>query len=225
MKTIGIIGGMGWEASALYYQRINEIVHQRLANMASAEIVLHSLNNKVAALMMYRNQWDQLAELIQVKATQLETAGAECIAIACNSAHHIANQLKLDVPLLHIADAVGEEAKCNNHQSLMLLGTKFTCSMDFYARRLESFGVEVKIPSTQQIDKIHKFIYTKLKTGDFSSNASNDFLAICQELSTEADGLILGCTELPLLVKEETDLVFYDTIELHCQQLANWSLR
>jgi aspartate racemase len=228
MKTIGLIGGMGWEASAHYYRRINELVHAKLNNMASAQINLISLNNRLPAKQMYKNQWPQLLKLLEDAAHRLQASGIDCLALACNSVHHIANDLEagLDVPFIHIADAVGEEAQSNHHKKLALLGTKFTCGLDFYQERLKKFDLEVVLPPQAIIDEVHLMIYEKLKNGRFPEKAQKRFLAICRDLPKECDGIILGCTELPLLVEGhvQEDLFFYDTIELHCRKLADFSL-
>lgn len=224
-KTIGLIGGMGWEASAVYYQRLNEIIHAELQNMACADILMHSLNNRLPAQLMYHDKWSDLAELLKDSAQKLENAGAECIALACNSVHHVADDLAQNIkaPLLHIADAVGEEAQRRKHKKLCLLGTKFTCQMDFYKTRLESFDLEVTTPKKDDLNRIHNIIYHKLKKGRFSEHAESEFTTICERLQKENDGLILACTELPLLLKSNSPQI-YDTIELHCQMIAKFSL-
>ena len=225
LKSIGLIGGMGWEASAVYYQRINQIIHAELKNMASADILMHSLNNRLPAQLMYRNQWDELAKLLIDSAKKLERASAQCIALACNSVHHVAEQIEqeIDIPLLHIADAVAQEAKQRKHSKLCLLGTKFTCQMDFYKDRLELYDLDLTTPDKADIDRIHKIIYQKLKTGVFDSQAHSDFTKVCEKLKEENDGLILACTELPLLLKSDSPQI-YDTIELHSQMIAKFSL-
>ena len=223
--TIGLIGGMGWEASAVYYQRLNEIIHAELKNMACADILMHSLNNRAPAKMMYHDNWDELSDLLLSSAKKLENAGAKCIALACNSVHHMADQIdeQIKIPFLHIADAVGEETKKRQHKKLCLLGTKFTCKMDFYKKRLEQFDLEVTTPNEDDLNRIHQIIYHKLKKGSFSSHAESEFTKICERLQKENDGLILACTELPLLLKSDSQEI-YDTIELHCQMIANFSL-
>jgi amino-acid racemase len=220
VKTIGLLGGMSWESTVLYYQLLNEGVRDKLGGLHSAPILMHSVDFADIEQLQVKGQWQQAGEMLARAAAGLETAGADMVLICTNLMHKVAPvvEAKISVPLLHIADAAGAEIKRQGVKKVGLLGARYTMEGDFYRQRLhDRFDIEVLIPGPQERDLIHQVIFAELCRGKLTDAARRSYLAIIENLrSSGAEGVILGCTEIPLLVKaEDTDLPLFNTAALH----------
>lgn len=229
MKTIGILGGMSWESSLEYYRLINEMVAERLGGLASAKLLMYSVNFEEYENMMRSGDWGVIGDRLAERAKALETAGAECMLIATNTVHKVAGRVReaISAPLLHIADAAGREIKRLGHARVALLGTKFTMLEDFYSRRLkEGFGVDVLTPDPETSEYMNEAIFGELCKGVFKPETRGRFLEIIEDLAGKgARAAVLGCTEIPLLIKQEdTDLPLIDTTFLHARMAVDFAL-
>ncbi len=228
MKTIGLIGGMSWESTVTYYQVINETVKQHLGGLHSAKIIIHSIDFAPLAQKQEEDDWDSCAQMMVQAAQSLERAGADLIVIGANTMHKCVKQVEesCSLPVLHIADATLSVMKQDGIAKTALLGTKYTMCQDFYKQRIEQGGVEVIIPE-KEIDTVNSIIYDELCAGIFKEASKQRLLEIITELKEQgAQGVILGCTELGLLVRQEdTDLPVFDTALIHAEQAALESLR
>ena len=229
MKTIGIIGGMSWESSLVYYRIINEIVRERLGGLHSAKSLMISVDFALIEAMQSMGDWDGATEVMVNCARQLESGGADCVIIATNTMHlmYAEVQAAVSLPVIHIADAAAHRIRAVEINTVGLLGTKFTMEMDFYSGRLkENFGIETIIPEVADREIVNRVIYQELVLGQIKENSKKDFLRIIHDLRAKgAQGVILGCTEIPLLVKQEdTDLPLLDTTQLHAQSAVDFAL-
>ncbi len=229
MKTIGLLGGMSWESTTEYYRIINETVRKRLGELHSAEMVIYSVDFHNIERLQHRGEWGQLTERMIDGARRIRQAGADFLVIATNTMHKMAREVEsaISIPLLHIADAAAEEIKKLGIKRVGLLGTQFTMEEDFYRGRLtEKHHIEVLVPDRPERELIHRVIYNELCVGDFSEASKQEFQRIMAGLSDRgAQGIILGCTELPLLIgQEETDLPLFDTTEIHARKAVDWAL-
>jgi len=230
MKTIGIIGGMSWESSLEYYRIINEETKKRLGGLHSAEILLNSLDFAQVEALQHRGEWVQLESLMIESALNLEKGGAHMVLIATNTMHKCAPAIEksLSVPLIHIADAVGERACAEGVNRVALLGTRFTMEEDFYKIRLsEAFGLKVFIPDLEDRKAIHQIIYQELCLGQILPSSRKIFQEIIRKLKEkhQIEGVILGCTEIPLLLKpEDLDIPLFNTTELHAHKALSLAL-
>jgi len=220
MKTIGLIGGMNWKSTSLYYQIINETVQEKLGALHSAKILLYSYDFEEIAQLQNQESWEEWENNLSEKAILLEKAGADFIVMCCNTAHKAADsiQQKLSVSLLHIADPVGKKIIEKKLNKVGLLGTNFTMEEDFYKNRLRTgFGLSVIVPDKLDRDSIHKIIFEELELGIIKKESRKVFIRIIHELMREgAQGIILGCTEISLLIKQEdVGVPVFDTISLH----------
>ncbi len=225
MKTIGLIGGMSWESTSLYYQYINQEVKTQLGGLHSAQIVLVSVDFAQIAQWQQSDEWDKAAQLLIDAAQRLEKAGADFFAIATNTMHKVAEQVAqvVTIPLVHIADATGQVLKQHNIERVGLLGTRYTMEQPFYKQRIEKeFGVEVVIPNGVQRALIHNIIYQELCLGVISKRSIADFEIIIDDLhALGAQGVILGCTEIGMLVDEtSSSLAIFDTTKIHAKALV-----
>lgn len=229
MKTIGIIGGMSWESTQLYYQKINQLIKAELGGLHSAKLVLFSVNFAEIAALQKQGDWYQAGLILAKAAKALETAGADFIVIATNTMHKVADQVMAGVglPLLHIADATAKQLQQAKLTKVGLLGTAFTMEQDFYKGRLfERFDIEVVTPNATQRAMIHQVIFEQLCLGQFSAQAKADFLAVMADLREQgAQGIILGCTEIALLVNQsDIELPLFDTTAIHCEAIVDLAL-
>ncbi|TMP88566.1 aspartate racemase [Pseudoalteromonas ruthenica] len=230
MNTLGIIGGMSWQSTQSYYQLINQGVAQRLGGLHSAQLILNSVDFATIAQLQHDNQWSQLADRLGYAATQLQRAGADCVLIATNTMHKVADEVSahIDIPLLHIVDAVGEALQQQGITTAGLLGTAFTMEQPFYRQRLyEQFNISALVPNAQQRQRVHEVIYQQLCKGHICQQAKSDYLNIVTDLGHQgAQGVILGCTEIGLLLKQQdTAMALFDTTALHAQAAVNFALR
>lgn len=229
MKTIGIIGGMSWESSLEYYRIINEITRERLGGLHSAPSVMVSVDFAPIEAMQAAGEWEQATGVMVACARKLAAAGADCILIATNTMHlmYADVQASVAIPVLHIADAAAKRIQQLGILKVGLLGTKFTMEMDFYSGRLqEMFGIETLIPEEDDRKLINRIIYEELVVGKIKQESKMEFLRINDDLLKKgAGGIVLGCTEIPLLVKQEdTEAVLFDTTYLHAEYAVSFAL-
>ncbi|MED5512672.1 MAG: aspartate/glutamate racemase family protein [Pseudomonadota bacterium] len=229
MKTIGLIGGMSWESTQSYYQLLNQGFKNKLGGLHSAKIVLVSLDFAHIAALQQQQDWPQMAEILIKAAKQVEAAGADYLLICTNTMHKLAEQVQaaVAIPLLHIADAVGENLIQHNFKKVALLGTQFTMEQDFYKQRLaDKFAIDVLIPDAQGRETVHRVIYDELCKGIISPQSKAEYLTIIDNLTQQgAEAIILGCTEIALLVQQaDTSIPLLDSTALHCAMALENSL-
>ena len=229
MKTIGLIGGMSWESTASYYRLINEAVKEQLGGLHSAELCLYSVDFAKIEAYQHAGDWEKTADVLIHAAQSLEKAGSECILICTNTMHLIAPQVQasINIPLLHIADATAQKIKRCNIDTIALLGTAYTMEKDFYKGRLsEKYQLEVIVPNTQDRQIVHQIIYNELCVGRIKDASRYEYLRIIDSLVERgAQGVILGCTEIALLVKpQDTSVKLFDTTEIHALAAVDWAL-
>ena len=225
-RVIGILGGMSWESTSLYYRRINQLVKAKLGGLHSAELVLYSLDFAEIETRQHQGDWDGAAAIMARAARSLVAAGAEAIVIATNTMHKRASDVAeaSQVPLLHIADATGAAIAARGHKKPLLLATAFTMEEDFYTSRLKDvFGLMPIIPDADDRKVIHQIIYDELCQGVVSLPSKDAYIKIMEKYQADADCVILGCTEITMLVgDEDTSLPVFDTTELHAQAAADF---
>ncbi|OOX77967.1 aspartate/glutamate racemase family protein [Snodgrassella alvi] len=229
MKTIGLLGGMSWESSAEYYRMINEQVRERLGGTHSARSIMLSVDFAEIEALQHQGRWDELVENMCTAARQLEQGGAQCIVICTNTMHRMAEQVQnsITIPLLHIADATAKQICSQKLQKVGLLGTEFTMKQDFYKGRLtEKFGLEVLIPDDKDCQTVHKIIYEELVSGIIREDSRQQYRQIIQRLVDKgAQAIILGCTEIMLLVSQDDSPVpVFDTTAIHATAAVDWAL-
>lgn len=229
MKTIGIIGGMSWESSAQYYAIINRAVRDRLGPKRSASILLHSLDFGPIAQLQAEDRWDQLGSIMADSACSLAAGGADCLLIATNTMHKLAEEVEsaCDLQLIHIADATAEAIKAQCLRKIGLLGTAFTMEQDFYRARLaDRHGLEVIVPKAEDRGEVHRVIYEELISGVLLESSREAYRGIIARLAADgAEGVILGCTEIALLVSQaDSPVPIFDTTELHALAAADFAL-
>ena len=229
MKTLGLIGGMSWESSREYYRLINEKIRAELGGLHSAKILMYSVNFEEIEMLRKSGDWAGIAEILIDTAVKLEKAGADYIMICTNTMHKMAGdvQKNIGVPLLHIADAAAEAIIGKSMKKVGLLGTRFTMEQDFYKTRIkEKYGIDVITPPDAEREIIHRTIYEELCRGEIKSASRAEFVKIIERLAGQgAEGVILGCTEIPLLVgQEDSPIPVFDTTALHAEYAVNEAL-
>jgi aspartate racemase len=228
MKTIGLLGGMSWESTALYYQQINKIVHGKLGKLHSAKVIINSVDFEEIAALQAKGLWQEAGVYLTEQALNLEKAGAECILVCTNTMHKIAPQIEdaITVPFIHIADATAKEILSQNIGKVALLGTAFTMEQDFYKARLRDHGVEVIIPNEADRKIVHSIIYEELCLGVINPDSQQKYIAIVERLIAEgAQGVILGCTEICMLIGElKFSVPLFDTTTIHAKEAVSFSL-
>ncbi len=223
MKTIGLIGGMSWESSLEYYRKINQEISQRLGGLHSAKIIMESLDFHEIEEFQRSGQWHNAGRILADSAKRLEKAGADFILICTNTMHRVAPQVQtcINIPLVHIADAMGEKITQSGHNTLLLLGTCFTMEHDFLKGRLnEKFNLDIIIPGNKQRRLINDIIFKELCLGRINPDSKKIFLQIIESMKHRAvSAVILGCTEIGLLVKDgDVSLEVFDSTALHCMK-------
>lgn len=229
MKTIGLLGGMSWESSLEYYRIINEEVQNKLGDSHSAKCIMYSFDFKEVEKLQHQGKWDELEKEIISQSNNLKKAGADFIVICTNTMHIIAPNIEKETGLkvLHIAEATGEEIVNEGLQKIALLGTKFTMEGSFYRAILENkYGIEVIIPSAEDREVVHNVIYNELVKGIISDVSRKKYVTIIKKLIKEgAEGVILGCTEIPLLVKQkQVPIPVFDTTDIHSKAAVKYAL-
>ncbi|SFH19960.1 aspartate/glutamate racemase family protein [Modicisalibacter xianhensis] len=229
MKTIGILGGMSWESTQTYYRGLNEGVRNRLGGYHSAPVCLVSVDFAEIEALQRAGDWEAAGRYLAIAARQVQAAGADFLLIATNTMHRVADDVEaaIDIPLLHIADAAGQALQRDGVSRVGLLGTRFTMQQAFYRERIESrFDIEVVTPEQEEQEFIHNVIFDELVHGTVSDDSRNRFLSIIDHLARRgAQGVILGCTEIGMLVQPtDTRIALYDTSMLHVEAALNKAL-
>lgn len=229
MKTLGLIGGMSWESTADYYRVINEEVKARLGGLHSAKICLWSVDFAEIEVLQHQGRWAETAVILAKAAQSLEAAGAESVLICTNTMHKVAPEVSaaVKIPLLHIADATGEVLKAEGITRVGLLGTRFTMSERFYRERLEQqFNIDVLVPDEDDQALVHRIIYDELCLGKVKEESRHAYIKVMERLTAQgAQAVILGCTEIAMLVKpEHTDIRLFDTTRIHAEAAVTFAL-
>jgi aspartate racemase len=220
MTTIGLIGGMSWESTAVYYRLLNEGVRARLGGLHSADIMLHSLDFAPIAEMQARGDWEAAGDVLADSARRLEQAGASCIVLCTNTMHKLADRITgaTRVPFLHLADVTAKAIKRSLSRRPLLLATRFTMEQDFYRDRLRAFGVDAMVPDAAQRNDVHRIIYEELCRVIEPASKARYLDIVAEAAGQGADGVILGCTEITLLVSQaDFAIPVFDTTALHVE--------
>jgi aspartate racemase len=229
MKTIGLIGGMSWESSAEYYRIINETMKARKGPLYSAKSLMYTVNFHDIERMQHEGEWEKAGEVLVDAAQRLERGGADCIVLCTNTMHKLASVIEaaVKIPFIHIADATAEKIKAQGMRKIGLLGTGFTMEQDFYKGRLtEKYRLEVIIPEKADRDIVHRVIYDELCQGKIEASSKAEYIRILQKLANEgAEGIILGCTEIMLLVGQaDSPVSVFDTTSIHAVTAVDYAL-
>ena len=229
MKVIGLLGGMSWESTVGYYRAINEGVKNSLGGLHSAKIALYSVDFDSIEKLQHEGDWEETARILSEAAQSVESAGADFLLICTNTMHKVAPQIEksINIPLLHIADATAEVIVQEGIKTVGLLGTAFTMEQDFYKGRLsENYGLNVLVPESEDRKVVHRIIYQELCLGKIESNSKAEYLRIIDFLSNQgAEAVILGCTEIGMLVnQEDTEIRLLNTIEIHAEKAVERAL-
>lgn len=230
MKTIGMLGGMSWESTQSYYQALNQGVKTALGGLHSAKICMYSVDFAEIESLQHQGEWQKTGEILASAAQGVEAGGADFLLICTNTMHKVAEQIEaqINIPLLHIADATAQQLKADGVSKVGLLGTQFTMEQDFYKQRLiEQYGIEVVIPNDAQRQVVHNVIYNELCQGVVSDTSKNAYLDIIASLAQSgAQAVILGCTEIALLVQQsDTEVPLYDTTAIHAKAAVELALK
>jgi aspartate racemase len=230
MKTIGLIGGMSWESSIEYYRIINETAKAKLGGLHSAKSLMVTVDFAEIEKLQHEDRWDEAAQILVQCAQDLERGGADCIVLCTNTMHKLADQIiaSVTIPFLHIADATAEKIVAAGMKRIGLLGTRFTMEHDFYKGRLiHNFGLDVLVPNQADRDIVHRVIYEELVQGKILEASRKEYKRIMQSLIAKgAQGIILGCTEIELLVKQEDSSVpLFATTTIHAVAAVEYALK
>ena len=229
MKTIGLIGGMSWESTQDYYRLINQGIKHSLGGLHSAKIILNSVDFHIIEKLQHQGDWPATAEILIKAALSVQAGGADFILICTNTMHKVAAEIEqaIQIPLVHIADATAEQLASDNIDTVGLLGTRFTMEQDFYKGRLEEkFNLKVITPITEDREIVHNVIYNELCLGNIENPSRTQYLRIIQELADQGvQGVILGCTEIGLLVKQQdTKIKLFDTTAIHAAKAVELAI-
>jgi aspartate racemase len=229
VKTIGLIGGMSWESTVPYYQQINEVVKERLGGLHSAKLILYSLDFQDIEHFQQAGEWEAAGKLLAEAARSLQAAGAEFLALCTNTMHKVASMIEaaVRIPLLHIADPTAMKIREAGYSKIGLLGTRFTMEQDFYTERLRKVhGLHVLIPKSEDRELVHRIIYDELCLGRVLPGSRAQFRRVIGDLKEQgAQAVILGCTEISLLVSpEDSEIPVFDTTRIHARSVAEWAL-
>jgi aspartate racemase len=230
MKTIGLIGGMSWESSAMYYKIINETTRDRVHPLANARSLMFTVNFHQVEQLQHAGKWDEAGEMMEDAAIRLERGGADCVVLCTNTMHKLADWIEnaVKIPLIHIADATAEKILAQDMTKIGLLGTGFTMEQDFYKGRLtDKHGLEVIVPKKPDRDIVHRVIYDELVQGKVMDSSKLEYVRIMRDLVSQgAQGIILGCTEIMLLVNQDDSSVpVFDTTTIHAVAAVDFALQ
>lgn len=230
MKTIGLIGGMSWESSLVYYRLINRNLNQRLGGLHSAQLLMHSVDFAPIEALQHAGDWDGAAGILIDAARRLEAGGADFFLIGTNTMHRVADEVSaaVEIPLLHIADATGAVLQENGVRRIGLLGTAFTMELEFYRNRIiDGFGIDVVVPELHDRQMVHDIIYQELCLGNVDPDSREVYLAVIDRMAEQQiDGIILGCTEIGMLVQQQhTEIPLYDTTAIHARRAVETALQ
>lgn len=227
MKTIGLIGGLTWYSTLDYYRLLNELVNKKLGGVHAAKVILNSVDFAEIKVLTEKQDWDGLAEVMKAAAKSIEAAGADCIMIGANTMHKIADEIQsaVHIPVIHIADAVAEAIKAKQLNKVALLGTKYTMQLDFYKNKLAAHGITVIIPNETGIEFVNDSIYKEFSKGIFLPERKQQYLGIIDSLIEQgAQGVILGCTEIPILLKQaDCPVPVFDTAFIHAEAAVKFA--
>jgi len=229
MKTIGMLGGMSWESSIEYYRIINETVKVRLGRLHSAKSIMYSVDFAEIEKLQHADDWEALTQAMIEAAKRIEMGGADVLLICTNTMHKMAPEVAdaVGIPLLHITDATAMAVEARGLETVGLLGTRFTMKGDFYRVKLEKeHGLKVLIPDEEELEIVHRIIYDELVKGIIREESRKAYLEVIDNLQKRgAQGVILGCTEIPLLVKQkDVSIPIFDTTTIHAQAAVDWAL-
>ena len=228
MKTIGLVGGTSWVSTIDYYRIINETVNKRLGNNSSAKLLLYSVNFEEIAIFTREGNWKAIEAILSTAAKNLALAGADCMLLCANTMHIIAAKVQaaIDIPLLHVADVVLKDIQQNKIERVLLLGTKYTMQSSFYTDRLKVKGIEIMLPDIAEMEIINNCIYNELGKGLFLPETKLLFINLINKyVQIGAQGVILGCTEIPLLIKkDDCSVPMFDTTLLHATAAVDFAL-
>jgi aspartate racemase len=229
MKTIGIIGGMTWVSSLDYYRLLNEMVNEKLGGAESAKIILYSVNFGEIKKLTEAGEWEAIEEILVSSAKKLELAGADCILIGANTMHKMADEVgaAVGIPLIHVAEETAKVISGKQLKKVALLGTKYTMQLDFYKDKLSGHGIAAIIPSEEDINYVNDAIYSEMSKSLFLPATKGRFISIIDDLIQQgAEGIILGCTEIPILIKQEDCPVpVFDTTNIHARAAVGFALQ
>ena len=221
MKTIGLIGGITPMSTILYYQLLNDFAAQKYTDKSSCKVIINSFNFAEISELQSKGRWDVLDEMMAESGKSLEAAGADCILICANTMHLCIEAVRsvVSIPVIHIAEATAQQINSQGLKKVALLGTKYTMEKTFYTDVLKDAGIETIIPDADDRDEIHRVIYNELAKGELKPTSKENYLAIINKLiSAGAEGVILGCTEIPLLIKQsDVSVPVFDTTHIHAQ--------
>lgn len=224
MKTIGLIGGMSWESTVTYYKVINETIKRELGGLHSAKILMYSVDFDEIEKYQAADEWEKSGSVLSDVAVRLEKGGADFIIICTNTMHKVVPQIRkcISIPIIHIAEATADKLKEEKIASIGLLGTKYTMTQDFYKAKLIEAGIDVIIPNDEDIETVNFIIYKELCLGIIRQDSKEKYLTIIKKMiDAGAEGVILGCTEIGLLVQQrDVDLPVFDTTLIHAQKAA-----
>jgi len=228
LRKFGLIGGMSWVSTAMYYKWINKGISARAGAMVSAPLLIESLNFAELSGLTSEDEWDRAAEILADSAKRLEAAGAEAVAIAANSMHRVYDQVAdaVDVPVLHIADAVGEKMKAEGAVNAALIGTRNVMTESFYRRKLVSHGIDLLPPDMSNVDRTNEIIYEELMRGKASRNAERFFRTMITNLEQAgAKAIVLACTELDMVIDVDANVLpIFDSARIHSEAVVDWIL-
>ena len=229
MKTIGLLGGMSWESTAGYYRTINEGIKKALGGLHSAKIVMYSVDFEPIEQLQHAGDWKGTAAILSEAAQSIESAGADFLLICTNTMHKVAPEIEksINIPLLHIADATAEVLVHEGIKTVGLLGTAFTMEEDFYRGRLsENYGLNVLVPNEGDRHIVHKIIYQELCLGKIQADSKTEYLRIIESLADQgAEAVILGCTEIGMLVSQgDTRVTLLDTTVIHAEKAVEYAI-
>lgn len=228
MKTIGLIGGMSFESSAVYYRQVNEAVRSRLGGLASAEVMMHSVNFEEIVALQKAGRWDLAAKRLADVATGLEKAGAACVLICTNTMHMVADEVeaRLNVPLINIIDETAHSLKAGGARRPLLLATRYTMEQPFYADRMKRHGIEIMVPDGEGRTATHNIIFDELCAGRVLDQSRDTLIAIIEKAKADgADSVILGCTEICLILDPQAlSLPGYDSTTIHASAAVDFAL-
>jgi len=227
-RTLGIIGGMSWESTQSYYRLINEGIKAKLGNLHSADLLIHSVDFAPIGELQAQSKWEELGDVMVNSGERLQAAGAQGLLIATNTMHKVAEQVKAatNLPLIHIADATADAIKQQGLTKIALLGTQFTMTEDFYKQRLIDAGLQVLIPDTDARAEVHRIIYDELCQGQLLASSRQYYTQVINELAAQgAEGVILGCTEIGLLISQaDSPIPVFDTTAIHAAAAVQFLL-
>ncbi len=229
MKTIGLLGGMSWESTVGYYRAINEGIKKKLGGLHSAKIAMYSVDFEPIERLQHKGDWEGTAEILSQAAQNIQSAGADFLLICTNTMHKVAPQIQsaIKIPILHIADATAEILVNKGIKKVGLLGTAFTMEQDFYKGRLiEKYGVNVLVPNKEDRQVVHRIIYQELCLGKFKPDSKYEYLRIIDLLASQgAEAVILGCTEIGMLVSQgDTSVMLLDTTAIHAEKAVAFAI-